>query len=49
MVFLGAAPDSANATHAHACHSSRMVIDEQTLMRGIALHAAIAERFLAGP
>lgn len=48
MVFLGAAPDGTDASHAHACHSNRMLIDEPTMARGIALHAAIAERYLDG-
>lgn len=46
MVFLGTtAPDT---TAIHACHSNRMTIDESTLARGIALHGAVAERYLAG-
>jgi hypothetical protein len=34
--------------HAHACHSNRMMMDEAAMANGIALHAAIAERFLRG-
>jgi hippurate hydrolase len=47
MMFLGAAPV---ATGWHSCcglHSNRMVIDDSVLSRGVALHCALAERFLA--
>jgi amidohydrolase len=48
MVFLGVAPDGVSHNHAHACHSNRMMMDEAAMANGVALHAAIAERFLAG-
>lgn len=48
MAFLGVAPDGVAHHHAHACHSNRMMMDEDAMANGIALHAAIAERFLAG-
>ena len=48
MVFLGVAPDGTSHHHAHACHSNRMIMDESAMANGIAMHAAIADRFLAG-
>ncbi|MGL4541745.1 MAG: M20 metallopeptidase family protein [Polymorphobacter sp.] len=47
MMFLGAAPV---ATGWHSCcglHSNHMVIDDSVLSRGVALHCALAERYLA--
>jgi hippurate hydrolase len=47
MMFLGAAPV---ATGWHSCcglHSNRMTIDDSVLARGVALHCALAERYLA--
>jgi hippurate hydrolase len=46
MVFLGVTPDGVSHHHAHACHSNRMMLDESAMANGIALHAAIAERYL---
>lgn len=48
MVFLGVAPEGVSHHHAHACHSNRMMMDETAMANGIAMHAAIAERFLRG-
>ncbi|HWD29652.1 MAG TPA: M20 family metallopeptidase [Rhizomicrobium sp.] len=48
MMFLGVAPDGVSHHHAHACHSNRMMMDEAAMANGMALHAAIAERFLGG-
>ena len=48
MVFLGVAPDGVSHHHAHACHSNRMMMDEAAMANGIAMHAAIADRFLRG-
>ena len=48
MFFLGVAPEGVAHTHAHACHSNRMMMDEAAMAHGIALHAAIAERYLGG-
>ncbi len=44
LVFLGARPGDRPA---EPLHSNRMVIDEAAMARGIALHAAVALRFLA--
>ncbi|MBS0470184.1 MAG: amidohydrolase [Proteobacteria bacterium] len=49
MVFLGVAPQDVPHHHAHACHSNRMIMDEEAMANGIAMHAAIAERFLSAP
>ena len=48
MVFLGVAPEGVSHNHAHACHSNRMMMDEAAMANGIAMHAAIADRFLRG-
>ena len=32
---------------ASPCHSTTMVVDEDMMARGVALHCALAERFLA--
>lgn len=48
MAFLGVAPHDVSHHHAHACHSNRMMMDEDAMVNGIALHAAIADRFLGG-
>jgi hippurate hydrolase len=47
MVFLGAAPDGAR--HPAPNHSNRMVLDEDSFAAGIALHTAIALRYLEQP
>jgi amidohydrolase len=46
MVFLGLRPPG--ATEAAPCHSNRMLIDEDGMAYGVALHAAVALRFLEG-
>ena len=45
MVFLGA---QVGDPHPHGLHSSRMVLDEAEMASGIALHGAVALRYLAG-
>lgn len=48
MVFLGVCPPQhADPFSAPACHSNRMVLHEDVMADGIALHAAIATTFLA--
>ncbi len=48
MCFLGACPpDLRNPLAAPACHSNRMVIDEQAMATGVALHAALAAGYLS--
>jgi len=47
MLLLGARPP--DGREAAPCHSTRMLLDEQAMPLGAALHAAIATRFLADP
>jgi hippurate hydrolase len=46
MVFLGLRPPG--VADAAPCHSNRMLIDEDGMAYGVALHAAVALRFLEG-
>ncbi len=46
MAFLGVAPEGCDHHHAAPCHSNRMMLDEKAMANGIALYAAMAERFL---
>jgi len=46
MVFLGLRPQDPSL--AAPCHSNRMQIDEDGMAFGVALHAAVALRFLGG-
>jgi len=45
MMFLGVQPPGVK--HPAPCHSNRMLLDEEGLACGTALHAAVALRFLA--
>src|SRR5262249_46056937 len=47
LAFVGVCPPGASPARAHACHSNRMVIDEDALRAGIAMYAAIAIEYLA--
>ena len=47
MVFLGATPEGGDFKSCCALHSNRMVLDENVMARGAALHAGFAEAFLA--
>jgi hippurate hydrolase len=47
MLFLGASESGSDWKSCCGLHSNRMVIDEKVMARGAALHAAIAEQFLA--
>lgn len=47
IAFLGMCPpDVADPFGAPACHSNRMMIHEETMADGIAVHVAVATRFL---
>jgi hippurate hydrolase len=47
MVFLGVCPpEHPDPFAAPACHSNRMILHEDTMADGIALHAAVALQFL---
>ncbi|MGV9451623.1 M20 metallopeptidase family protein [Streptomyces sp. NPDC003635] len=48
MAFLGARPAGAGPEGVPDCHSSRVVFDEESMAAGVALHAAVALRLLAG-
>ncbi len=48
MAFLGAAPPGCtDPRQACPCHSNKMVLDESVMVRGVALHCALAEGFLS--
>jgi hippurate hydrolase len=47
MFFLGAAHEGADYRSCCPIHSNRMVLDDSVMARGAALHAALAQRFLA--
>jgi amidohydrolase len=47
MFFLGAAHEGDDWRSCCGLHSNRMVLDDSVMARGAALHAALAERFLA--
>ncbi|RDE07046.1 M20 metallopeptidase family protein [Sphingomonas aracearum] len=46
MTFLGAAPEGSDPGANPPLHNTRMVVDEAVMARGVALHCALAERFL---
>ena len=46
MAFLGAAPPGSDPLTNPPLHNTRMTIDEAVMARGVALHCAVAERFL---
>jgi hippurate hydrolase len=47
MVFLGASPEGGDWRTCCSLHSNRMILDENVMARGAAMHCAIAEGFLA--
>jgi amidohydrolase len=47
LAFLGVCPPGEHPKHAHACHSNRMMIDEDAMQTGIAMHVAVALSFMA--
>ncbi|MDH3299877.1 MAG: M20 family metallopeptidase [Acidimicrobiia bacterium] len=46
MAMLGVCPPDLEPSHAHACHSNHMRIDEDAMATGIAAHAAMALSYL---
>jgi hippurate hydrolase len=47
MMFLGVMPEGcSDDDHVASCHSNRMILNEDAMAVGIAMHAAIAYRFL---
>ncbi len=47
MFFLGASHEGSDWRQCCGLHSNRMVLDDSVMARGAAVHAGIAERFLA--
>ena len=47
MVFLGATPEGGDWRTCCPLHSNRVVLEEKVMARGVAMHCAIAESFLA--
>jgi amidohydrolase len=48
MMFLGVMPEGrGDHDHVASCHSNRMILNEDAMAIGIAMHAAVAYRFLA--
>jgi amidohydrolase len=47
MMFLGVMPEGHDGQdHIASCHSNRMILNEDAMAVGIAMHAAVATRFL---
>src|SRR6266849_549406 len=47
MMFLGVMPDGQDShDHIASCHSNRMILNEDAMAVGIAMHAEVAHRFL---
>jgi hippurate hydrolase len=50
MMFLGVMPEGHGGhDHIPSCHSNHMILNEDAMTVGIAMHAAIAHRFLTEP
>jgi amidohydrolase len=47
MAFLGVAPEGTDAARQPPLHNTRMMIDEEMMAKGVALHCSVADRFLA--
>jgi hippurate hydrolase len=47
MMFLGVTPEGGDWRSCCSIHSNKMVLDENQMARGIAMHCALAERFLS--
>jgi amidohydrolase len=47
FALLGTAPPGVDPDYAPPCHSNRMMLDENAMATGIAMHAAVATGFLA--
>jgi hippurate hydrolase len=48
MMFLGVMPEGRHEhDHVAPCHSNRMMLNEDCMAAGIAMHASVAHRFLA--
>jgi hippurate hydrolase len=50
MMFLGVMPEGhGNHDHVPSCHSNHMILNEDAMAVGIAMHAAVAYKFLTEP
>jgi hippurate hydrolase len=50
MMFLGVMPEGCReGDHIPSCHSNHMILNEDAMASGIAMHAAVAHRFLTEP
>ena len=47
MAFIGVAPEGSDHRTNPPLHNTKMTIEERVMAKGVALHCAIAERFLA--
>ena len=47
MAFIGVAPDGSDTATNPPLHNTRMTIDESVMARGVAMHCAVAEKFLS--
>jgi hippurate hydrolase len=48
MAFLGVAPEGSAPEARRPLHNSAMIVEEEAMAKGVALHCAFAERFLTG-
>jgi hippurate hydrolase len=46
MAFIGAAPEGSDPDNQPPLHNTRMIIEEDVMAKGVALHCAFADRFL---
>lgn len=46
MAFLGVAEPGCDHNHAAPCHSNKMHLHEESMAHGVAMYAAVAQRFL---
>ena len=46
MAFIGVAPEGSDFRTNPPLHNTRMTIEERVMARGVAMHCAMAERFL---
>jgi hippurate hydrolase len=46
MAFIGVAPAGSDPHTNPPLHNTRMTIDEQVMARGVAMHCAVATRYL---
>ena len=46
MAFIGVAPEGSDPATNPPLHSTRMTIEERVMAQGVAMHCAVAERFL---